>query len=48
MPNTSNARATAMSNPLNAAIHTRLFSATRTKKSVTTGKAETAVDSTRL
>jgi hypothetical protein len=28
--------------------HTRLYSATKTKKSVTTGKAGTAVDSTRL
>ncbi|MNC95758.1 hypothetical protein D3C83_129510 [compost metagenome] len=48
MPKTSSASATDMSSPLNADTHTRFFSTTRTKKSVSTGKAATAVDSRRL
>ena len=48
MPNTSRASATATSSPLSADTHTRCFNATRTKKSVTTGRAATAVDSSRL
>ena len=48
MPNTNNASVTATTNPLSADTHTRFFSATSTKKSVTTGRADTAVDNTRL
>src|SRR3954466_2924562 len=48
MPNTNSASDTATRNPLSAAIQTRFFNATRTKKSVTTGSADTAVDNTRL
>src|SRR5688572_18580406 len=45
---TDRASATATSSPLNAETHTRFFSATRTKKSVSTGRAETAVDNSQL
>src|SRR6478736_6323855 len=45
MPKMNSASVTATTKPLNAATHTRFFSTTRTKKSVRTGSADTAVDS---
>jgi hypothetical protein len=48
MSKTNLASVTATTNPLNAEIQTRFFRATRTKKSVRTGSAETAVDSARF
>ena len=48
IPKTSSASATATSSPLSADTQTRFFSTTSTKKSVSTGSAETAVDSSRL
>ena len=44
MPKTNSASVTATTNPLSAATQTRFFKPTRTKNSVRTGSAETAVD----
>jgi hypothetical protein len=48
IPKTNSASVTATTKPLSADTHTRFFSVTRTKKSVRTGSADTAVDNTRL
>ena len=48
IPNTISASATATTKPLSADTQTRFFSATSTKNSVSTGSADTAVDSSRL